>query len=257
MATLMPRKNSTAPVLAILCLAASFATRSTAGDLSEYERRFASAAEVLASFTTDDEKAIPADILARAQGIAVIPNVIRGGFILGGRRGRGVLAVRTQGGQWSNPALITLTGGSIGWQLGAESADVVLVFENERSVRHISDGKFTLGGDASAIAGPVGRRTTAALTGKAEVYAYFRSKGLFAGAAFEGARLDVDDEGGAAYYSDDPGAEPLGAQNQGTPAGARRFLLVLEKAALAPAPATPPPAEAGEGAVTFPLDKQP
>jgi hypothetical protein len=113
---------------------------------------------VLAAFTADDEQAIPAELLARAQGIAVIPHLIRGGFILGGRRGRGVLSVRTANGQWSNPALITLTGGSIGWQFGAESADVVLVFGNDRSNRHISHGKFTLGGDATAVAGPLGRR---------------------------------------------------------------------------------------------------
>jgi lipid-binding SYLF domain-containing protein len=234
--------------------------RAWAGDIAEYERRFADAAEVLAAFTTDDEKAIPAELLARAQGIAVIPHLIRGGFILGGRRGRGVLSVRTPNGQWSNPALITLTGGSIGWQFGAESADLVLVFANARSVRHIADGKFTLGGDASAVAGPVGRRTTAALTGKAEVYAYFRSQGLFAGAAFEGARLDVDEQGGEAYYGGDSGAEPLHAQNEATPAGARRFLLVLENSSRMPAPATSrggEPAATDEGAVTFPLGSEP
>jgi lipid-binding SYLF domain-containing protein len=250
-----------APLLvAALCLAASLATRASAGDMAEYERRFADAAEVLAAFTTDDEKAIPSELLARAQGIAVIPHLIRGGFILGGRRGRGVLSVRIENGQWSNPALITLTGGSIGWQFGAESADLVLVFANERSVRHISDGTFTLGGDASAVAGPLGRRTTAALTGKAEVYAYFRSQGLFAGAAFEGARLDVDDEGGDAYYGDDGHAAPLRAQTEATPAGARRFLLVLENASHLPAPAANPRAEpdsSDEGAVTFPLGDSP
>lgn len=251
-------------ILAALCLVAALAMPAAAGDLAEYERRFADAAEVLAAFTTDDENAIPAELLARAQGIAVIPTMIRGGFILGGRRGRGVLSIRTENGQWSNPALITLTGGSIGWQFGAESADLVLVFANARSVRRIADGKFTLGGDASAVAGPVGRRTTAALTGKAEVYAYFRSQGLFAGAAFEGARLDVDEEGDEAYYGAESQAAPLRPQNQATPASARRFLLVLENAGRAPGPPAPPGAtsqaeteESTEGAVTFPLGSGP
>jgi lipid-binding SYLF domain-containing protein len=261
---LMLRNSSTAvPLICVaLCLAASLVTRAWAGDIAEYERRFADAAEVLAAFTADDEQAIPAELLARAQGIAVIPHLIRGGFILGGRRGRGVLSVRTANGQWSNPALITLTGGSIGWQFGAESADLVLVFANVRSIRHIADGKFTLGGDASAVAGPLGRRTTAALTGKAEIYAYFRSQGLFAGAAFEGARLDVDDEGGEAYYGEDSRAAPFRPQNEGTPAGARRFLGVLENSSRRPGPAVNPPrgSEPGsedEGAVTFPLGSDP
>jgi lipid-binding SYLF domain-containing protein len=241
-------------IVAALGLAAVLAPRPSLGASTDYEQRLADAARVLANFTADDESAIPTELLERAHGIAVIPNLIRGGFILGGRRGRGVLVVRTQNGGWSNPALITLTGGSIGWQIGAESADLVLVFANERSVRHIASGKFTLGGDASAVAGPVGRRTTAALTGKAEVYAYFRSAGLYAGAAFEGARLDVDEEGSAAYYAADPSAQPLAEQNGGTPASARRFLLVLERAAQIPAPETAPAAtEEPESAVTFPL----
>lgn len=253
-------KRSSPLIAAALCLVAALAAPAAAGDMAEYERRFADAAEVLAAFTTDDEKAIPEELLARAQGIAVIPTMIRGGFILGGRRGRGVLSVRTENGQWSNPALITLTGGSIGWQFGAESTDLILVFANARSVRRIGDGKFTLGGDASAVAGPLGRRTTAALTGKAEVYAYFRSQGLFAGAAFEGARLDVDEQGDEAYYGAGSRAAPLRPQNEATPASARRFLLVLENAAR---PVGPPPAASGaetdstEGAVTFPLGGEP
>ena len=87
-----------------------------------------------------------------------------------------------------------MTGGSFGAQFGAESADVVLVFANDRAVRNIASGKFTLGGDATAIAGPLGRRTQTAVTGRAEVYVYMHSRGLFAGAAFEGTRLDIDQE---------------------------------------------------------------
>ena len=143
--------------------------------------RFVDAAKVLELFTTDEEHGIPTDILQRARGIAVVPNLIRGGFIFGGRRGRGVLAIRSPNGEWSNPAFVTLTGGSFGAQLGAESADVVLVFANDRAVRNIASGKFTLGGDATAVAGPMGRRTQTAVTGSAEVYVYIHARGLFAG----------------------------------------------------------------------------
>src|SRR5690606_23427309 len=98
------------------------------------------AAEVLRAFTADDENGIPVELLQQARGSAIVPNLIRGGFILGGRRGRGVLVVRTASGEWSNPAFITVTGGSIGWQFGVESADLVLIFANDRSVRNIEDG---------------------------------------------------------------------------------------------------------------------
>ncbi len=232
-----------------------------AAGATDFARRLDASAQVLASFTADDDHAIPAELLARAHGIAVIPNLIRGGFIFGGRRGHGIIVVRSPDGTWSNPAPITLTGGSIGWQIGVESANVVLVFANDRSVRHITRGKFTLGGDATAIAGPVGRHSTAALTGKAEVYAYFHSAGLFAGAAFEGARLNVDLDAGRAYYAPEKGVEPLGEASAATPAAARDFLDALAKASVDTGEGHPagdraaPEAAgtAGEGVVTHPL----
>jgi len=221
--------------------------------------RFVDAAKVLELFTTDEEHGIPADILQRARGIAVIPNLIRGGFLFGGRRGRGVLAIRSPNGEWSNPAFVTLTGGSFGAQLGAESADVVLVFANDRSVRNIASGKFTLGGDATATAGPMGRRTQAAVTGHAEVYVYMHSRGLFAGAAFEGTRLDVDEEASADLYRNTSGV-PLGAQTPETPSQVLPFLDALRTAAVLPgtpsqvAPNGTTTSQSSEEAVTFPLE---
>ena len=224
--------------------------------------KFVDAARALELFTTDEEHGIPTDILQRARGIAVIPNLIRGGFFFGGRRGRGVIAIRSPNGEWSNPAFVTLTGGSFGAQFGAESADVVLVFANERAVRNMAQGKFTLGGDATAIAGPMGRRTQAAVTGRAEVYVYMHSRGLFAGAAFEGTRLDIDQEASTAFYRNTSGV-PLGAQSFETPAAALPFLDALRTAAVLPgtpssvAPNSSSPAPSGEGeeAVTFPLEQ--
>lgn len=252
-------------VFALLALAGS-ACAQTPDDT-----KLAHAVEVLTTLTADDERGIPADLLARARGVAVIPSVIRGGFIFGGRRGRGVLFVRTPSGEWSNPAFITLTGGSIGGQIGVESADVVLVFANDESVKNIEKGKFTLGGDATAVAGPVGRRSTKALTLKSEVYVYLRSRGLFAGAAFEGARLDVDEQGTARFYAT-TGAQSFVQPDAATPPSVRAVLATLEKAqtplALPGAPLSAAPLSAGpigplpplhtepqpEEAVTFPLE---
>jgi len=248
---------------AIACLFAATSSMllapcaSSAATARDDEARLIKAAGVLEVFTSDEEHGIPNEIMQRARGVAVIPNLIRGGFVFGGRRGRGVIAIRAPNGEWSNPAFLTLTGGSFGAQFGAESADVVLVFANDRAVRNIASGKFTLGGDASAIAGPVGRRSTVAMTGHAEVYVYMYSRGLFAGAAFEGTRLDIDQDASAAFYGES-GAVPLGAQGYGTPQSAQVFLDALGKAAM-PIDAPPfqtqslPPA-ATEEAVTFPLD---
>ena len=124
--------------------------------------------------------------MQRAYGVAVIPDVIKGAFMFGGRYGNGVLTVRDASGRFSSPIFITLAGGSVGWQLGATSTDVVLVFVTQRSVEHFARGKFTLGADASVAAGPVGRQTEAAAGINAEIYSYSRSRGLFAGVALDG-----------------------------------------------------------------------
>ena len=146
------------------------------------EARLVGAEAVIQAFTTDPATAIPPLLLQNAKAIAIVPDVIRGGFIFGARRGRGVLLVRTADGNWSNPSFITLTGGSFGAQIGADSTDIVLVFGSDRSIQDIADGKFTVGGDAAATAGPVGRNSTATrdMTFTAEVYTYVRSRGLFA-----------------------------------------------------------------------------
>jgi len=156
------------------------------------EAKLAGVEAVIHAFTSDAATAIPPLLLQNAKALAIVPDVIRGGFIFGARRGRGILIVRTADGSWSNPSFITLTGGSFGAQIGADSTDIVLVFGNERSVREIADGAFTVGGDAAATAGPIGRNTTATrdLTFSAELYTYVRSRGLFAGATIVLAKLN-------------------------------------------------------------------
>lgn len=221
---------------------------------SAAEEKIADATAVLTAFTADESDSIPTELLQRAHGIAVIPGLIRGGFFIGGRRGKGILVVRSENGQWSNPSFINLTGGSIGWQFGAETTDLVLVFANDRAVRNIAAGKFTLGGDASAVAGPRGRHNTAAVTFQAEIYAYVKSRGLFAGAALEGARLGMDTAMNDAYYSFDLETTALGPQTPGTPMSARRFLLMLEQASSTHVPSGgAQPTREQEEARTFPL----
>lgn len=178
----------------MLALPATAATRE--------ERRVADAADVLDQLLRIPERSIPPALLSRAYAVAVIPNVVKVGFGVGARRGRGILVVRHDDSTWSNPAFITMTGGSIGWQVGAQSTDVILVFRTRKGVERITNGKFTLGADASVAAGPVGRHTGVAtdIRFQAEVVSYSRSRGLFAGVAFEGAGITMDRKSNAAFY---------------------------------------------------------
>jgi lipid-binding SYLF domain-containing protein len=166
------------------------------------ERRVLDATDTLDQLLRIPEQGVPPLLLSRASAVAVVPRVIKVGFGLGARRGKGVLVVRQEDGSWSNPAFITLTGGSFGFQAGAQSSDIILVFKTRASIDSIAQGKLTLGADASVAAGPVGRSAAAAtdLTFKSEVFSYSRSRGLFAGVALEGAGLTMDRQANAAFY---------------------------------------------------------
>lgn len=158
--------------------------------------------EVVKAIKAIPEQGVPPMLLKDAQAIAVIPGVLKVGFVIGGRYGTGVLTVRDPKGNWSAPVFIKIAGGSLGWQIGAESTDLILVFKTKKSVDGVFQGRFTLGADASVAAGPVGRSAEGAtdLTLKAEIYSYSRSRGLFAGVALNGAAIMVDDDANAAYY---------------------------------------------------------
>lgn len=160
------------------------------------------AVRVLNDIMQAPDKSIPQDLLRDARAVAVIPDMIKAGFIFGGRRGEGLISVKGPDGTWSNPSFISMTGGSVGFQVGVSSTDVVLVFRTQRGVDSIVRGKFTLGADASAAAGPVGRTATAATDGqlKAEIYSYSRTRGLFAGVALDGSALRIDYDANAAVY---------------------------------------------------------
>ncbi|NNF39805.1 MAG: lipid-binding SYLF domain-containing protein [Woeseiaceae bacterium] len=167
------------------------------------EKRVADAADVVDQLLRIPEKTIPPTLLSRAYAVAVVPNVVKAAFGLGARRGKGLLVVRQDDDSWSNPAFITLTGGSFGWQIGAQSTDIILVFKTRKGVDGIANGKLTLGADASVAAGPVGRHTGIATDIKfeAEVVSYSRSRGLFAGLALEGAGVTMDRKANVAFYS--------------------------------------------------------
>jgi lipid-binding SYLF domain-containing protein len=164
--------------------------------------RAQNAVRVLNDIEQAPDKAIPTDLLKEAHAIAVIPDLVKAGFVFGGRRGEGLISVKQPDGTWSNPSFITLTGASVGFQAGVSSTDVVLVFRTQRGVDSIVNGKFTLGADAAAAAGPVGRNASAATDGhlRAEIYSYSRSRGLFAGVALDGGVMRIDYDANVAVY---------------------------------------------------------
>jgi SH3 domain-containing YSC84-like protein 1 len=170
------------------------------------------AANVLDEIMAVPAKQIPTALLANAQGVAIFPGVVKGGFIVGVRHGRGVVLVRDEGGSWHLPMFASLTGGSVGWQAGIQSTDVVLVFRTPRSVNGLMNGKLTIGVDAAAAAGPVGRQAAAATDARlgAEILSYSRSRGLFAGVSIDGSVLQLDHLAGNAYY----GTPIVGANGQ-------------------------------------------
>jgi lipid-binding SYLF domain-containing protein len=149
-------------------------------------------------------KEIPVSLLADAEGVAIVPGVVKVGFVAGVRRGRGVLLMRDETGAWAPPQFITLTGGSFGWQIGLQATDVILVFKSRKSIRGLMDGTLTLGADAAVAAGPVGRNAAAAtdIGLNAEIYSFARSRGLFAGVSLDGTVLEVDHMSASRYYYD-------------------------------------------------------
>jgi SH3 domain-containing YSC84-like protein 1 len=157
--------------------------------------------DVLQKLTNVPEDGIPKELLERAEGIIVIPSLVKGGFIVGAKHGKGVMSAKS-GGAWSSPAIIKMTGGSIGWQIGVESVDLVLLVMNRNGVEQLLQDKFQIGGDLSVAAGPVGRNAQASMNAQANagLLAYSRTKGLFAGATLEGSGLHGDDDDNAAFY---------------------------------------------------------
>ncbi|MBA2249758.1 MAG: lipid-binding SYLF domain-containing protein [Chitinophagaceae bacterium] len=174
------------------------------------EDKIIASAKVLNDFG-EMKESIPKQLLEITEGIIIVPKLINGAFVVGGKRGKGVAMVKLKENTWSNPVFVTITGGSVGLQIGLQAVDLVLIFKDKATLENIGRGSFTLGGDISATAGPLGRNSTASTDYKleAEVYSYSRSKGLFAGISITGAAIAVDAKSNEAFYGEETDAKTL------------------------------------------------
>jgi lipid-binding SYLF domain-containing protein len=192
--------RSVSLVLVALLLVGAWATAALARNEAKDVR---DSADVLKEVMKIPEKGIPPALLRDAKAVVIIPDAIKGAFIVGGQHGTGVLVVRKDNGAWSDPLFISISGVSVGWQIGGKATDLILVFKNKRGVEGLLKGnKFTLGADASVAAGPVGRDAQAAtdVMLKSEILSYSRTRGLFGGIDLEGALLLVSKDSNAHYY---------------------------------------------------------
>jgi len=238
---------------AALGIASSLAGPAHAGAARE-EGRLLTATEVLEEVQGMPDQRLPDALLSRAYGIAVIPDVTKVAFIFGGRHGNGVLVVRDKlTSPWSNPVFVSLTGGSWGFQAGAQSSDIILVFTTKTGVEGIAGGKITLGADVSVATGPVGRQGSAAtdMTFNAEIYSYARTRGLFGGIALDGSVMAIDRSANAALYSKSgvTASEILSGQAPLPPPTAQRFLDRLAAATRSSVRTSPAP-QADQSAAT-------
>jgi lipid-binding SYLF domain-containing protein len=160
--------------------------------------------QAIAEMVRDPHRGVPPALLRKAQGVIIFPNLVRGGFILGARHGRGLVVVRDEAGQWSNPFFITSTGGSFGLQAGVDSSELLLVFRERRTIDRflLGQNKLTFGVDASIAAGPVGRGVGADTDPqfRADILTYSRTRGLYAGAVINGAVARVDQRANWTFY---------------------------------------------------------
>lgn len=171
------------------------------GDKADALNRLSDASKDLNELTNAPDQGIPEEVLAKAKCVAIIPDMVKGGFVIGGQHGKGVATCRTGNG-WSSPAFFTLTGGSWGMQIGAESVDLVMLFMNDEGARHLMDSNWKIGGEASVAAGPVGRHASASTDWKMndQILTYSRTRGLFAGLDLSGANVRQDDDSTQSFY---------------------------------------------------------
>ena len=185
-------------MLLLLVVPATFARDKRADEVKRLQR----ATEVFSEIMATPDKGIPGDLLDKAECIAVVPGLKKGGLGIGGKYGKGVVMCRTSGRRWTAPSFIVIEGGSVGLQIGFTQVDVVMLFMNRKGVDKLIGDKFTLGADATVAAGPVGRSATAQTNVRldAEILSYSRSKGLFAGLALDGATLRQDKDDNRDFY---------------------------------------------------------
>ena len=189
------------PVAAIVCMTAALPP-AIARDTKKTDAKIEKAVEVFEDIMSSRKSRIPRALLQDSEGIAIIPDVIRAGFIFGGTRGTGVMVVRQPEGTWSNPAFVDMTAGSIGLQIGAKSSDIVLVFRDRDTLNEFMTGSFKLGGSVSGTAGPVESSPVDSAEGfdDAPIYTYARSSGLFGGVSLEGSELKFNRDRNEDFY---------------------------------------------------------
>ncbi|HEY6329378.1 MAG TPA: lipid-binding SYLF domain-containing protein [Blastocatellia bacterium] len=214
--------------LAILLLGASAVF--AGGDRHTEEKRLEHASEVFGEIMRTPDKGIPNDLLNKAECIAIVPGLSKGGFIVGGDYGKGIVTCRTGNG-WSAPSFLTLGGGSFGLQLGFEKVDVVMLIMNHRGMERLLSDKFTIGGDAAAAAGPVGRDTSAQTDAEltAEILTYSRAKGVFGGLTLNGTVVKQDHEDNRNFYGPNVSAKEILNGNATPPEAAHPLLGQLSR----------------------------
>ena len=216
-------------LVTILAIAGSMSTAAFAADREiKVDDRLEASADALTDSLRASDRGIPQELLDKARCVVVIPGMKKAGFIFGAEYGRGFAACRHKGG-WSAPAAMRMEGGSFGFQIGASETDIVVLVMNDGGMRHLLSDKFTLGGDASVAAGPIGRDASAQTDVQlnAEMLAYSRSRGLFAGLTVTGATLRPDGETNRELYGRDTTNHKILEGDFKTPAAAQKFERAL------------------------------
>jgi lipid-binding SYLF domain-containing protein len=232
------------PFAVFLSIVTLLATVAWAGEQKkDVTERLQMATDVLSQMTSEPDKGIPEEVLESAKCIAVVPHLVKGGFVFGGKYSRGVASCRTANG-WSAPAFISIGGGSSGLQIGMEGVDLIMLIMNDRGMQQLLSSKFQLGGEGTAAAGPVGRHASAGTDWKmdAEILTYSRSKGVFAGLTLEDAVVEQDADSTAVVYGKNVSFRKLLMGEVKPTAAAKRFMEVLDSTAYeGPRPPTPTP----------------
>ena len=233
------RKSAALYLIATLALSLSARAASTREDDIH---RIQDAAEIFQEMMNTPDKAIPEELLSSAQCIAIIPGAMKFAFMVGGNYGKGLVTCRSANG-WTTPLFLTVGGGSFGFQIGGSSTDFIMVFRGRRGLTKLLSDKFTIGGDASAAAGPVGRSAAAGtdIELHAEILTYSRSRGAFAGVSLGGAVVQPDDSGNQALYGASANKENILDGKVPAPSDAMVLLQAVSKATRTPAPSAPAP----------------
>lgn len=215
----------------VMVLALTASLTWAASDRQEAVERLQEAGKVLQEIMQAPDKGIPEEVVDASKCIAVVPNMIKGGFIFGAKHGKGVATCRTTTG-WSAPAFFTISGGSWGAQIGAQGVDLVLMIMNDEGMKNLLSNKFQIGGEASAAAGPVGRHASAGTDWKADtqILTYSRAKGLFAGITLEGAAVRQDKDSTVALYGKNVSHEAVLTGKVPPPPQASAFLNAVKMA---------------------------